>query len=61
MINECNQQCGCENLKYAPVCLEESGLTFYTACHAGCSTVTRKGAQTVSIWLLGKISYEWVV
>lgn len=36
IINECNRDCHCEGLKYSPVCLQESLLTFYSACHAGC-------------------------
>ncbi|XP_014246664.1 solute carrier organic anion transporter family member 4C1 isoform X2 [Cimex lectularius] len=36
VINHCNNDCGCENLKYSPVCYEEKLLTFYSACHAGC-------------------------
>nr|XP_014286184.2 solute carrier organic anion transporter family member 2A1 [Halyomorpha halys] len=38
-INDCNVHCGCDNLKYSPVCLEEAKLTFYSPCHAGCRTV----------------------
>ncbi|XP_073992064.1 organic anion transporting polypeptide 33Ea isoform X2 [Rhodnius prolixus] len=40
--NVCNANCSCENLKYAPVCLEERGLTFYSACHAGCHSTIKK-------------------
>lgn len=36
IINECNRDCNCEDLKYSPVCLVENQLTFYSACHAGC-------------------------
>ncbi|KAK9505169.1 hypothetical protein O3M35_009279 [Rhynocoris fuscipes] len=39
--NICNAQCGCENLKYAPVCLVDRGITFFSACHAGCHTTTK--------------------
>ncbi|KAJ1527748.1 hypothetical protein ONE63_007703 [Megalurothrips usitatus] len=34
----CNSNCGCQNIKYDPVCHEQLGLTFYSACHAGCSS-----------------------
>jgi len=46
VINECNQDCSCDNLKYAPVCMEESGLTFYTACHAGCQSMSKVDGVT---------------
>lgn len=36
ILNECNRECNCESIKYSPVCLMESQLTFYSACHAGC-------------------------
>ncbi|XP_054268573.1 solute carrier organic anion transporter family member 74D-like [Macrosteles quadrilineatus] len=36
LINECNNNCGCNSLKFSPVCLEQAQLSFYTACHAGC-------------------------
>ncbi|XP_023287779.1 solute carrier organic anion transporter family member 5A1 [Orussus abietinus] len=35
----CNVNCGCEGIKYAPVCHEPSGTTYYSACHAGCMTI----------------------
>ncbi|KAL1123268.1 hypothetical protein AAG570_002354, partial [Ranatra chinensis] len=40
--NSCNLECGCENLKYSPVCLEAYGMTFYSPCHAGCSGMTNE-------------------
>uniref|UniRef100_A0A146LLL7 Solute carrier organic anion transporter family member n=1 Tax=Lygus hesperus TaxID=30085 RepID=A0A146LLL7_LYGHE len=43
IINSCNVECGCENLKFSPVCLVESSLTFYSACHAGCHTSHKEG------------------
>lgn len=30
--------CGCDGIKYSPVCHEASGTTFFSACHAGCNT-----------------------
>ncbi|KAL1123270.1 hypothetical protein AAG570_002356 [Ranatra chinensis] len=41
-LNDCNKECGCDNLKYSPVCLEEYGMTFYSSCHAGCSGITKE-------------------
>ncbi len=37
MTMPCNSNCDCRNIKYDPVCYEPLGLTFYSACHAGCS------------------------
>ena len=34
---ECNSNCGCQSVKYDPVCYEPLGLTYYSACHAGCT------------------------
>ena len=39
LINDCNRNCTCDNLKYMPVCSETNGMTYYSACHAGCSQV----------------------
>ncbi|KAL1123271.1 hypothetical protein AAG570_002357, partial [Ranatra chinensis] len=42
LSNACNIECGCEKLKYSPVCLEEYSMTFYSPCHAGCSERTKE-------------------
>ena len=35
----CNARCHCEeSLQYNPVC--GKGMTYYTACHAGCDSQT---------------------
>ncbi|XP_067010749.2 solute carrier organic anion transporter family member 74D [Anabrus simplex] len=39
VINSCNLGCHCGNVKYSPVCYEELQMTFYSACHAGCTSV----------------------
>lgn len=31
----CNKNCGCDYVKYNPVCSEE-GITYISPCHAGC-------------------------
>lgn len=46
LTNECNANCGCDNVKFSPVYLEESGLTFYSACHAGCNSIVKEGSLT---------------
>ncbi|XP_046981251.1 solute carrier organic anion transporter family member 74D-like [Schistocerca americana] len=48
MTLECNADCGCgPHVKYAPVCAEGGGATFYSACHAGCETSFINGSTTV--------------
>lgn len=38
LIMPCNSNCGCQDVKYDPVCFEPLGLTFFSACHAGCTS-----------------------
>lgn len=38
LSSPCNAGCGCDGIKYSPVCHESTGTTFYSACHAGCRT-----------------------
>eukprot|EP00057_Strongylocentrotus_purpuratus_P006948 XP_011661422.1 PREDICTED: solute carrier organic anion transporter family member 4A1-like isoform X6 [Strongylocentrotus purpuratus] len=37
LTSSCNIACSCSADKFKPVCLEESGLSFFSPCHAGCS------------------------
>lgn len=39
LTSPCNAACNCEQTKYAPVCHELSGTTFFSACHAGCRAI----------------------
>ncbi|XP_055550083.1 solute carrier organic anion transporter family member 74D [Wyeomyia smithii] len=32
----CNSHCHCDGIPYSPICQEETGITFFSACHAGC-------------------------
>uniref|UniRef100_A0A2M3YXJ7 Solute carrier organic anion transporter family member n=2 Tax=Anopheles braziliensis TaxID=58242 RepID=A0A2M3YXJ7_9DIPT len=36
LTTECNSHCHCDGIPYTPVCQEETGITFFSACHAGC-------------------------
>lgn len=36
LTTACNSQCHCEGIPYSPVCQEDTGITFFSACHAGC-------------------------
>uniref|UniRef100_A0A8D8R1L5 Solute carrier organic anion transporter family member n=1 Tax=Cacopsylla melanoneura TaxID=428564 RepID=A0A8D8R1L5_9HEMI len=45
-VNECNINCGCETLKYSPVCHQATQVTFYSACHAGCRSSKSINAVT---------------
>lgn len=38
--SECNSDCHCDFVKYAPVCGESNQRTFISACHAGCTERT---------------------
>ncbi|XP_050076984.1 solute carrier organic anion transporter family member 74D [Anopheles maculipalpis] len=38
LTTECNSHCHCEGIPYSPICQEETGITFFSACHAGCDT-----------------------
>lgn len=34
----CNVGCNCEGVKYSPVCHEASMTSYFSACHAGCTS-----------------------
>uniref|UniRef100_A0A182SSX6 Kazal-like domain-containing protein n=1 Tax=Anopheles maculatus TaxID=74869 RepID=A0A182SSX6_9DIPT len=38
LTTECNSHCHCDGIPYSPICQEETGITFFSACHAGCDT-----------------------
>ncbi|KAH0567005.1 hypothetical protein KQX54_006002 [Cotesia glomerata] len=35
----CNVGCNCDGVKYAPVCHEASMTSYFSACHAGCTSL----------------------
>ena len=37
VLDDCISNCNCDKNDYNPICLEEIGLNFYSACAAGCS------------------------
>ena len=37
ILDDCISNCNCDKNDYNPICLEEIGLNFYSACAAGCS------------------------
>lgn len=37
-IFSCNANCNCEGISYSPVCDRSTGITYFSPCHAGCST-----------------------
>ncbi|XP_061513237.1 solute carrier organic anion transporter family member 74D [Anopheles gambiae] len=36
LTTDCNSHCHCDGIPYSPVCQEDTGITFFSACHAGC-------------------------
>ncbi|XP_049283099.1 solute carrier organic anion transporter family member 74D [Anopheles funestus] len=38
LTTDCNSHCHCDGIPYSPICQEETGITFFSACHAGCDT-----------------------
>jgi hypothetical protein len=52
LINECNKNCTCDNLKYTPVCSETYGMTYYSACHAGCSYVFNNSKVSLCLGIM---------
>ncbi|XP_072401918.1 solute carrier organic anion transporter family member 74D-like [Diabrotica undecimpunctata] len=45
-ISKCNSACQCEHIKYNPVC-SENGVTYISACHAGCRDVINVNGSNV--------------
>ncbi|XP_043258795.1 solute carrier organic anion transporter family member 1A5 isoform X2 [Colletes gigas] len=44
----CNKDCGCSNdAEFRPVCDAKGKFTFYSACHAGCTSSDVKNGRTV--------------
>uniref|UniRef100_A0A1L8DEL8 Solute carrier organic anion transporter family member n=2 Tax=Nyssomyia neivai TaxID=330878 RepID=A0A1L8DEL8_9DIPT len=37
LTRACNEQCSCDGVPYNPVCNEATGVTYFSACHAGCT------------------------
>ncbi|XP_065566800.1 solute carrier organic anion transporter family member 74D-like [Artemia franciscana] len=40
VFNSCNDLCGCQDVKFQPICSSNGLLNFYSACHAGCRNFT---------------------
>ncbi|XP_052896368.1 solute carrier organic anion transporter family member 74D [Anopheles moucheti] len=36
LTTDCNSHCHCDGIPYSPICQEDTGITFFSACHAGC-------------------------
>lgn len=41
----CNQNCSCEAVAFSPVCETELKTTFFSPCHAGCTSWNQTGLQ----------------
>ncbi|XP_058819786.1 solute carrier organic anion transporter family member 74D [Topomyia yanbarensis] len=40
---DCNSHCHCEGIPYSPICQEDTGITFFSGCHAGCDVWNASG------------------
>lgn len=38
LTTNCNANCSCEGVSYSPVCHVQSDTTYFSACHAGCTS-----------------------
>uniref|UniRef100_A0A1B0GL27 Solute carrier organic anion transporter family member n=1 Tax=Lutzomyia longipalpis TaxID=7200 RepID=A0A1B0GL27_LUTLO len=38
LTKSCNEHCFCDDVPYNPVCSEATGVTYFSACHAGCTS-----------------------
>uniref|UniRef100_A0AC11AKK3 Solute carrier organic anion transporter family member 1C1 n=1 Tax=Ovis aries TaxID=9940 RepID=A0AC11AKK3_SHEEP len=46
LFSDCNSRCKCSETKWEPIC-GENGITYASACLAGCQTSTRSGKTTI--------------
>uniref|UniRef100_A0A8D0XDH3 Solute carrier organic anion transporter family member n=2 Tax=Sus scrofa TaxID=9823 RepID=A0A8D0XDH3_PIG len=46
LFSDCNSRCKCSETKWEPMC-GENGITYVTACLAGCQTSTGSGKTTI--------------
>lgn len=47
LSSDCNFNCHCDKVPYNPVCDQSTGQTFFSACHAGCSSWDASGQVSV--------------
>jgi len=52
LISDCNRNCSCDNLKYTPVCSKMNGMTYYSACHAGCNYVFSNSKASLRLGIM---------
>ncbi|XP_050730182.1 solute carrier organic anion transporter family member 4A1-like isoform X2 [Eriocheir sinensis] len=48
LIASCNQQCGCQDVAYSPVC-GANNVMYFSPCHAGCSSMV-EGQDGVKVF-----------
>ncbi|PSN38991.1 hypothetical protein C0J52_25495 [Blattella germanica] len=59
---DCNVDCDCgPTVKYSPVCASDVSKTFYSACHAGCTTVDFINGSKIfgNCSCIGNEGYGW--
>lgn len=42
LSSPCNTACHCSSIAYTPICLEETGDTFFSPCVASCQSYSKK-------------------
>jgi hypothetical protein len=58
LINECNRNCSCDNLKYTPVCSKTNDMTYYSACHAGCGYMFNNSQVSLRLGIMQQTAAE---
>ncbi|XP_046644300.1 solute carrier organic anion transporter family member 74D-like [Daphnia pulicaria] len=43
----CNEECNCQSNRFAPACSEDGQVNFFSACHAGCTSMNSTGDRTI--------------
>jgi len=51
LTSTCNAECECQEEYYVPVCGADD-VTYFTACHAGCSSSMDHNGTKVSFYLI---------
>ncbi|XP_055706952.1 solute carrier organic anion transporter family member 74D isoform X2 [Phlebotomus papatasi] len=72
LTKACNGHCSCDDVPYNPICNEATGITYFSACHAGCvewdadgkfysncSCLAKNAPKHVDISMTNKTYFKW--